>query len=466
MQPTSRVEAAFWYGCTVLILLSAALYNGFPLVTSDSGAYINSGFYLDVPRDRPISYGLFLRLFSLRFSLWLVVGAQCALLAALLLRSVRVLAPGISAPGIRVALVLLSVWATGVAWFSGQLMPDIFTGIGLLLLLLLYFDMELTWRGRVGLLALLLLSTIMHSSNLLTFSLVAGLVAVGKLVLRQSKVLAWRRVGPVLAVVLSGWLVLPGLHWAFGGGFAVSRSSYMFLMGRLVESGVLDKYLAKNCGQNAYLDLCSHRNELPNDAITFLWDGQSLPNRTGGWETHQAEYSFIIRDIFTSPRYYPMLLSEAAQATLRQVVSVELGDGLTAHGNNTNPFWKVQEFFPQELREYLSARQQQSRLDFTDLNARNQLALLLAVGGLCLGLGTALRNRLAEQHRLWLLVCLIAVVANAGVTGSLANVLSRLQTRVVWVLPFSVLCLAVGYLPAARQYWQNRARRPQLPPIS
>jgi hypothetical protein len=196
--------------------------------------------------------------------------------------------------------------------------------------------------------------------------------------------------------------------------------------------------------------MCKYRGELPNDAITFLWDGQSVPNRTGGWEAHQAEYNHIIRDVLTSPRYYPMLLTEAVQATLRQVTSVELGDGLTAHRENTNPFWKVQESFPYELREYLMSRQNQSKLEFSDTNSRNEAVLLLTVGLLCLGLGTAFRKYLPAQQRLWLLVSLLGVVTNAGVTGGLANVLSRLQTRVVWVLPFSVLCLVVAHFPAIK----------------
>ncbi|MCC2545882.1 hypothetical protein LJY25_05455 [Hymenobacter sp. BT175] len=459
MHPTTRIETAFWYGCTIVILLGAALYNGFPLVTSDTGAYINSGFHWDVPRDRPIIYGIFLRLASLRYSLWLAVGVQCAILAALLLRAVRVLAPRTVAPGWRVGIVLLSSWATGLAWFSGQVMPDIFTGIGLLTMLLLYFDDHLGRLGRGLLLALLLLCAIMHSSNLLTFSLLGLLVAAVAWVVRhRTPVLPGRRVVPVLAVVLSGWLVLPAIHAAFGGGFAISRSSYMFLMGRLVESGVLDKYLAKRCDKDTPPELCKFRNELPNDAITFLWDGQSVPNRTGGWEAHETEYKAIIQDVLTSPRYYPLLLTEAIQATLRQVVSVEHGDGLTPFRENSNPFWKVQESFPYELREYLSSRQNQSRLDFTDLTARNQLTLLLTVGVLCAALGSRLRHRLTARERLWLLVAITGIVTNAGVTGSLANVLSRLQTRVVWVLPFSVLCLLVAHGPALLAYLRGWLR--------
>ena len=65
-----------------LALLIAALWNGYPLVYSDTSAYLASGFLLETPIDRPITYGLFMRVCSLNgFSLGLVVLAQAMLLA-------------------------------------------------------------------------------------------------------------------------------------------------------------------------------------------------------------------------------------------------------------------------------------------------------------------------------------------------------------------------------------------------
>ncbi|MFK8101257.1 MAG: hypothetical protein AB8G15_01985, partial [Saprospiraceae bacterium] len=54
-----------------IILLFVAFYNGYPLVYSDTGTYIQSGFELFVPVDRPLTYGLFLRYTSLGISPWL-----------------------------------------------------------------------------------------------------------------------------------------------------------------------------------------------------------------------------------------------------------------------------------------------------------------------------------------------------------------------------------------------------------
>ena len=44
-----------------IALLGAAIWNGYPIVYSDTSSYIISGFELETLKDRPITYGLFIR---------------------------------------------------------------------------------------------------------------------------------------------------------------------------------------------------------------------------------------------------------------------------------------------------------------------------------------------------------------------------------------------------------------------
>ena len=64
-----------------IILCFAGLNNKFPLLTPDSGAYINSGFTKEVPFDRPGLYGLFVAHASWGRSLWLVIFCQALALS-------------------------------------------------------------------------------------------------------------------------------------------------------------------------------------------------------------------------------------------------------------------------------------------------------------------------------------------------------------------------------------------------
>ena len=66
-------------------LMFDAFYNGFPIVYSDSSTYIVSGFGLDMPMDRPLLYGILLRIFSLNgLSLWLVIFFQALIVSYLI----------------------------------------------------------------------------------------------------------------------------------------------------------------------------------------------------------------------------------------------------------------------------------------------------------------------------------------------------------------------------------------------
>jgi hypothetical protein len=452
--PAFRWSYLIWLLLASLVLLHAGLYNGFPLVTSDTGTYLNSALHLTVPDDRPLTYGLFARAAGLGFSLWFVIFFQCLVLGGLLLRYVREFAPRLTHPAARLAVLTLGVCATGVSWFSSQLMPDIFTPIGLLALALVLLGRTRSLAERAAWLALTLLAGMMHTSNLLTFSLVVIAVGLGAWRGRwfAHGLLRKRDWQLATAVVLAGWLALPTLHLAFGGGFTLSRASPAFLMARLSESGVLERFMDRECATGNYA-ICAYRSKLPNDAISFMWDANSPLNQAGGWNATREEYQRIIVKIARSPRYYPYLASETAQAMLRQLTHVGLGDGLTPFREDTNPYWKVGEYNTYELKEYLSSLQNRNQLTFfPSLNERVYLAYVLALVAGLLGLGSAaVRRRVGAPTGLLFTVLGAGIAANALVTGALANVLDRLQARTAWLLPFMVLVLAVELLLALRE---------------
>jgi hypothetical protein len=433
-----------------LVCLSAALYNGFPLVSSDTGAYLDSALHLLVPNDRPITYGLFIRLTGLHFSYWLVVWAQSLLLAALLLRCLHRFVPRLGWAGQLVALGLLA-WATGFSWYCSQLMPDIFSGIGLLALGLLLSKTK-SRIEQVALLLVLLLCTIVHSSNLVSYTLTC--LGFGVLAWQQrlfARQLASRAQWLVTtATVLAGWVLLPALHAAFGGGFVASRAAPVFLMGRLVEAGIVDRYLADHCNDANAPWLCNARDQLPNDAVTFLWDASSPYAKSGGLEANLSAYRRIVRDIATSPRYYPALLNMALQSTLRQLTHQAHGDGLWAYRENSSPYWKIPEVIPFEMKPYLSSLQNHNLLHFEEINLRAYGTQLLALAGLVLVLGAAGRGQLAARAwpaLLLLSVWVMGLIANAFAAGALANVLDRLQGRVAWLLPLGVGLVLAAWLP-------------------
>ena len=97
----------------------------------------------------------------------------------------------------------------------------------------------------------------------------------------------------------------------------------------------------------------------------------------------------------------------------------------------------------------MASLQNQKLLDFTALNERLPWVYLLALVALLAGLARPeIRQRVGPHGVLLLVLVGLMLVANAFVTGNLANVLDRLQVRVGWLLPFAALLLAAQHGPA------------------
>src|ERR1700722_3349962 len=116
-----------------LLLLIPAFYNGYPLVNPDTATYLASGFKPETPFDRPITYGLLIRLFSLNgLSLWLLVFAQAYIVSWLLFKVFRNLAgDGPYILKVLLTIFILSVFSS-LSWIVSQVQPDVFTSIAFL----------------------------------------------------------------------------------------------------------------------------------------------------------------------------------------------------------------------------------------------------------------------------------------------------------------------------------------------
>ena len=118
------------------LLLWPALWNGYPLVFSDTGTYLSQAIHHYVGWDRPIFYSLFLFPLHLTLTTWPAIAAQ-ALLASHTLHLVRrTLLPRVS-DWCLLPLAALLALASSLPWFVSQLMPDLFTPLLVLVLALL-----------------------------------------------------------------------------------------------------------------------------------------------------------------------------------------------------------------------------------------------------------------------------------------------------------------------------------------
>ena len=421
---------------TALLLLAVPVLNGYPLVYSDTGTYIRSAFEDFIPVDRPVWYGHFIRLSSFGGrTMWGVVIAQALLCASALLPFLQRAGSAMVSSGKAVALVSALTVFTGISWYVGQLMPDIFTGIGILALAhILLGDRS----GSQVLWPVLLLvgSCFLHASNLLILTILAIGVALGTL--RWAREFHRGAFRAVLAVAMA-WVSLPVANKLATGEAGVGRGGHVFLMGRLVDADILADHLATSCATKNYA-ICAYHEHLPTNSQQFLWDTESPLQRMGGWEATTADYSAVVRDALTTPRYLLRFIGNSIMATAEQLTDLHMGNALLGTWYRTPdspPYQQIERHVPHELKAYRGSVQcGEEATGRAVLHAADVLywiGWVLAV--VAFGWFVSRWSQVPMELRVMLLFVAAAVVVNAAVCAGLSVVADRFSTRMTWVLP-------------------------------
>ena len=289
-----------------LFLLIPAFYNHYPLVNPDTATYLASGFKPETPFDRPITYGLLIRLFSLNgLSLWLVVFAQAYLVSWLLFKIIRNIGGNRSYIFRAMAIVLFLSVFSGLSWVVSQVQPDVFTTIALLCVFLLLINKEGS-ATEILLYVLFFLSVAVHLSHPLLFSVLLALLFISKKVIFRKE--RYRQVSKKILI-----LFLLAISAIAIMGAAISKSKHVFFVGSLLEKGVLKKYLDDNCPVKNY-KICAYKDSLPASANDFWWDNNSPLYKIGDWKGTKPEFNDIIHNTLTTPQYLGLYIT----ATTRQ----------------------------------------------------------------------------------------------------------------------------------------------------
>jgi hypothetical protein len=424
-----------------LMFLSVAIWNGFPLIFYDTGAYILEGLGHVFVVERAPVYAEFLFLAGARFSLWPVVVVQALMTSYLILEVARIEVPGLTLRALLAMGALLSFF-TGIAWYAGQVEPDIFTPMVILgAWLLLFRARQLSLAGRYRVVGLTGLAVACHPSHL---GLLAGLVLAAVLVKLASRARPFLprpdlRCGLVsLAVALC--LVVAG-NFVLTGKFFLSKSGSVFLFARLMQDGIVQRLMDDTCPPAGVTNwrLCTYKNRMPKSANAWLWGENSGFRHLGGFtsRTQQEEDGRII--VESLKRYPVMHLRTATSDSLLQFLQFKTGDGIEPQLSVLEP--NFQRMIPRQLPAYLEARQQRGLIRFKTLNLIHVPVGAMSVLGLLLLLQHAAAKRSWDTAGLPALV-LLGLIGNAVICGTFSNPHDRYQSRLVW-LPSLVLLLAV-----------------------
>ncbi|HWU25294.1 MAG TPA: hypothetical protein VN154_02715 [Rhizomicrobium sp.] len=428
-------------GAIVLIvplLLALALWNGFPFIFYDTGAYVLEGLGHVFLAERSPVYSLFLDYTDASTSLWFVVSIQSLIVAFTIVETLRAVAPGTSlawAVGIGLALVSL----TSLPWFVGEIEPDCFTGTTVLSLYLLVFRREAVagWRED-ALLCGVVLSMAAHPSHLL-LGLGLSVLTVGYWALRRLlHAKDWPRAAilrPLMGCTFSVLLVVAA-NYDLTGKIFISRSGPAFLFARLLQDGIVMRLLDDTCAE-AHYRLCYYKDDLPRTADQWLWNTSSPFFAMNKFTGTSAESTRIIWDSIW--RYPFMHVVAATNDTLRQFAMFRTGDQIEPQEWVLSP--SLKRFLPSQMESYLTARQQRGEIDFRPINIVHVGVAWLSLAGLTEALVFMVRTRRRDIGA-FLAFVLIALIGNAVVCGTLSNPHNRYQSRLIWLAPFALAALA------------------------
>ncbi len=410
--------------CSAILLMAVAFYNGYPLVTSDSGSYIRHAFDFQLPADRSPFYGIFVGITGWRTTLWLTVLAQASLLAYLLNDFLRML--GLKHPAYTITYTTILIAGTPAAWITSFIMPDIFTAILLIAYLLFFFERS-KLKAKI-LLVIILGAMLVHNSHFLIALIFSGITTFIFLITKQRDLL--RRSLAISALSLFGIIGVSSLYYLKGFGFTLSPGSHIFMMGKLTETGILKKYLDEHC-DTMQLKLCAYKEVLPHKAYQYLWEESGPLYKTGGWDSSEQENNIIIKGIFTTPKYARMFAHAALKDTREQLLLIKLPRDFGQFGTESSPGRFMKLHLPKEVKAYSTSRQNVGILTTNPWSTFHLIFLTIS----CLGVTVVYFNRGINRTALYIYLFAVSfIVCNAFVTATFANVLDRLQYRIFWVI--------------------------------
>jgi len=457
---------------SILVLLLPALRNGYPLFYSDSATYIVSGFDNYVPISRPMLYCIIVRHISLSYSLWLVLIFQAGITVGLIWLTLNIfLKPRITSIFVLIISLLLSFF-TGCSNYISQIMPDIFSGFMLWAFALMFLIRQK--RTQWVLIALILISTMVHFSNLLTATVLSAM-ALFLTILFHKRIENFKIQVIQLSVIFAiPWLLIPSVNYIFDREFYLNKSSNIFFTARLLETGILKDYFESDSEAEKF-SLYKAKDRLPEKAWQFLWNEDSPLydnncSQDGGWSTcwkvNSAEYGEMNKKVLATPQILAKFIRISFSDWAKQLFDFDIGH-LTPQGKGTAFDDLIPRYFD-DSTQYKNAKQYQETLFFDRESKIQRWTIALSLITILVFLFLLQRAKYENMHKIWLLLATIAVglLVNALVCSVFSGVLNRYQGRVIWLIPMGMGMLALIFFQPKLEFKSKTTIAPFLQIIS
>lgn len=481
----SRLHRTALFGIGWVLLCVPALLNRSPLIFADSKSYYTGGGVavdkaaaivdktlhqagaapdandtkLQQARGvRSAFYAMLVYGLTRLLSLWAVVGLQ-ALLAVWSLHLVyRVFRPAQPRPGWRNILILALF--SSVPWMVSLIMPDVFAGLLVLGFAALLIGWNgLSWRTKLAALALFTASLLMHITNL---PIAWALLGVGALLSWRQFATRWQPLAALSAAVLVAMAALLAVSVVGFKQWTLTPNGAPFLTARSIADGPGRLYLQENCPQ-AGLVMCRHLDRLNLTTEYFIWCKQGVYSTVSPDE--QALLRAEDKTLFLrAASAYPWLQAAAiGRNTLAQLLAFGITDLKLPSAAVITPtsFRIIGEEDLMDCPAPGTPAERALKVDLSDYDLHDPATFLawkfdvslilyasvLVSIGVLVWLWVTERLTRAGQHLIILVV--VAILANALITGGISMPAARYGARVMWLLP-----LLAGLL-----WWHDPIRR-------
>lgn len=422
-----------------LLMTWPALYNGYPLLYPDAMTYLQAGrevagaLFLGKPAYqtyyRSLIYALGIFPLHWNVSAWGVVVLNALLTSYIVWLVVRSILPRHKVRNY-FALVAPLCACTSVSWLVSWVMPDI---LGSLLYLSIYLLVcaheELS---RTEIIAVCVIAWWGVASHISFFPVAAGLWIFLAAVLAVQRRLTRPRLkalGGVAIIIVAAAASLVAINTAYYGRPSLEGPAPPFLMARIIADGPGKWYLQKNCGRVQF-SICARVNELPDQAVDFLWPAQGIWKTSSAGEQQRLKAEEL-RFVAATLREYPGQESRSAAGNF----FTQLHSFGSYVGNDPFILLWMGHALPGARGLYLGTRQAKRTLHeefFTELQEWTVVVALVVIAGMMI---TVPRERWPQRLAAFGATTVFVVIASAAVTSILSGVDNRYEERVIWLVP-------------------------------
>ena len=366
---------------------------------------------------RSAFYSLFVYLPTDIISIWAVVVMQAIIVAALLRLAFRMAShPELNRSHRTHFIILLSALTT-VSWATSNVMPDIFTSIMALgiMITLVYWECLTVWL-KVGLFITISGGVVMHIMNL---PIAIGMLVVGSFLVHRRARGGLPRYGMAIGAIALSIMAMLTVGVVGFKEWTLAPQSPPFLTARSIEDGPGKLYLRDHCPQ-INLAMCHHLDKLDQNTEIFIWDKAGVYSAVPADE--EAQLRAEDKRLFVKAAFeHPWMEAKAmAQHALVQLITFSL-----------------HEYYIPSWAEYTATNMTLHMPDQAPWQTYLSIVEYSVVIASLIFIVYAWK-RVSDDQRQFTVLAISAVLLEAF-AGAISEAVPRYEARVIWLIPMCAL---------------------------